>query len=92
MTTTETIQLPADAIHVGDWDDPDGSGEWSRHFTGTRHSETVAVIGLQHAAGKVERCVGVHVDDVLTPTAARELAGALLAAAMEADQLDASQQ
>ena len=91
MTATETIKPPADAAHLGDWDDPDGTGEWSRHFTGTAHGDAVKIIGLQHAAGQAERCVGVHADGVLTATAARALAGALLAAAMEADQLDAAQ-
>lgn len=87
MNTPPNLPAPADAIRAGDWEDLDGSGNWQRHFTGTRHHDNVRIIGLQTADGTATRCVGVHVDDVLTPTVARELAGALLAAATDADQL-----
>jgi|GEM_PF-3483726 len=84
----EAVPRPADAARVGDWEDLDGTGDWQRHFSGTRHHNHLQIIGLQRADGTITRCVGVHVHDVLTPTAARELAGALLAAATDADQLD----
>jgi hypothetical protein len=80
------IAAPADATHLGEWDDLD-TGQWSRNFTGTRHHHGVLVVGVQHDDGTVGRLVAVHSDDELTPAAARKLAAAITAAADEIDQL-----
>jgi hypothetical protein len=81
------IAAPADATHVGEWDDDD-TGRWSRPFTATRHHRAVKVIGIQHDDSTVGRLVAVRCDDEeLTPAAARKLAAALTAAADEVDQL-----
>ena len=77
---------PADATHIGEWDDYD-TGRWSRNFTGTGHHCGVKVVGVQHDDGTVGRLVAVHCDDdVLTPAATRKLAAAITAAD-EIDQL-----
>jgi hypothetical protein len=49
-----SIAAPADATHVGEWDDYD-TGRWSRPFTGTRHRRGVKVGGVQHDDGTVGR-------------------------------------
>jgi hypothetical protein len=46
------IAAPADATHVGEWDDYD-TGRWSRPLTGARHRRDVKVVGV---AGRRWHC------------------------------------
>jgi hypothetical protein len=93
------LPTPAGARKVFHWED-DGTGHWSRRFTGTeravelpsdsrfRNKADVDIEGVQHADGSIERAVYVNANGVeLTAAAAQDLGESLIAAADELDQL-----
>ena len=85
------VPSPVGAVEVYDWDLPEASRYWvgTKRIIdiGQRADEiVVAIDGLQHADGRVERFVNVdqmHPDYPITPQQAREVAAALAAAADE---------
>ena len=93
------LQVPDGAAKVEHWED-DGTGNWVRQFSGASSvlqfpnfgsSVEVAIDGVQHEDGSVERFIDVYSDgsDGIQFTAedARQLAGALIDAAAELDRL-----
>jgi hypothetical protein len=82
------LRPPADAVTVDPWEN-DGTGNWSRHFTGPTRNvgpATVVVHGDQLSDGTVARSLYVRSSDggdgiELTPAQARELMSVLGASA-----------
>lgn len=89
---------PTGAVDVGEWEQPHVTGHpyASRYWVGSKRiveieqhytdDITVAIDGLQHADGCVERYITVnqmHPDHPITPQQAREVAVALIAAVDE---------
>lgn len=84
--------VPGDAEHVAEWiDEQDLAGRWFRGTTRAVAGARVIVNGWQEPGGATSRIIGVTADVELDAAAARKLAGALLDAADEIDELAAQQ-
>lgn len=90
------VPIPAGANRVGAWQQWDEDGSHSRLWFGFSQSVSIssgvfsaAVTGTQWSDGRLTRGVVLHGDDdSMTANEARQLAGALVAAADELDALN----
>ncbi|MHA0287041.1 hypothetical protein ACXYX3_11375 [Mycobacterium sp. C3-094] len=80
---------PDDGVHYP-WQ-PDGDGGWARYFTGTDRkvgSTTVMINGMQHSDGSITRTICIDGEtESLGPSAARQVAAAIVEAADELERL-----
>jgi hypothetical protein len=96
------LPAPAGAVKVEHWEEDDGTGRWVRQFSGASsvverpvpqfpnfpYSVEVAIEGVQHEDGRVERYAHIFSEGTqFTAEDARQLAGALIDAAAELDRL-----